>query len=395
MLHRRVSAAAAPRLERLVPGRIRGCARPHRIQPLLASASGTGKTAGTEEASEDAKSDEYSKEMTQKMGAALTYSHEAGINFDRVLPDLIVGSCLQTAADVDRLAEEEGVTTVFCLQEDSDLEYFGIDMAAIKARCKERGDIRHVRFRIADFNPFDLRGKLPKAVTRLAKAHDPAAGGSVYIHCTAGLGRAPAAAVAYMAWVRGMQVDEALAMTKAARACAPKIEAIRSATADLLLGLSPVETTLAVYRHEASSRVQVAGLDVGWHNPVDLEWSRQLQRFELRRTMLPGTYQYKFIVDGNWSYSGDHPTVRDGDSTNNLFEVIGASSPETASTLRRILAIGCELTQAEKDELMSMLCPWSTHGAGPNMRPGLVALGSLNSMDEADAWQPPPVGGLP
>lgn len=69
-------------------------------------------------------------------------------------------------------------------QEDCDMEYFGIDIAAIQQRCKEVG-VRHVRFPVRDFDPFDLRLKLPKAVARLAKAHN-AGEGVAYIHCTAG-----------------------------------------------------------------------------------------------------------------------------------------------------------------------------------------------------------------
>jgi hypothetical protein len=45
------------------------------------------------------------------------------------------------------------------------------------------------RFRIRDFDPYDLRRKLPKAVSRLAREHNPASGGTVYIHCTAGVRR--------------------------------------------------------------------------------------------------------------------------------------------------------------------------------------------------------------
>jgi hypothetical protein len=64
------------------------------------------------------------------------------------------------------------------------MEYFGIDIAAIQARCKEVG-LQHVRFPVRDFDPFDLRLKLPKAVARLAKAHNPRHD-VIYIHCTAG-----------------------------------------------------------------------------------------------------------------------------------------------------------------------------------------------------------------
>lgn len=41
-------------------------------------------------------------------------------------------------------------------------------------------------FPIHDFDPYDLRRKLPKAVARLAREHNPESGGTVYIHCTAG-----------------------------------------------------------------------------------------------------------------------------------------------------------------------------------------------------------------
>ena len=34
---------------------------------------------------------------------------------------------------------------VLCLQEDSDMDWFKLDVAPIQARCKERGDIEHIR----------------------------------------------------------------------------------------------------------------------------------------------------------------------------------------------------------------------------------------------------------
>jgi hypothetical protein len=124
-------------------------------QAEAAAAAAAAKTTPTAAAAADAdedevKSDAYTSEMQAKMGTSLTYRHELGINWNEVLPDLVVGSCLQGPEDVDRVAAA-GVTTVLCLQEDSDLDYFGIDVAAIAARCKARGDIKHVRFPIRDF----------------------------------------------------------------------------------------------------------------------------------------------------------------------------------------------------------------------------------------------------
>ena len=83
-----------------------------------------------------------------------------------------------------RLADA-GVGTVFCLQEDSDMAYFDLDINPIFERCKQRVDIKHVRFPIRDFDPFSLRQRLPDAVAILIK--EAASGrGKLYIHCTAG-----------------------------------------------------------------------------------------------------------------------------------------------------------------------------------------------------------------
>lgn len=40
--------------------------------------------------------------MQQRMGGVLTYRYEDGMNYNDIIDDLIVGSCPQMAADVDR-----------------------------------------------------------------------------------------------------------------------------------------------------------------------------------------------------------------------------------------------------------------------------------------------------
>ena len=57
-----------------------------------------------------------------------------------------------------------------------------------------------------DFDPDSLRSGLPKAVSSLEWAISEGKG-KVYVHCTAGLGRAPAVAIAYMFWFCGMNVS--------------------------------------------------------------------------------------------------------------------------------------------------------------------------------------------
>ena len=92
--------------------------------------------------------------------------------------------CCVKSKNACRLADA-GVGTIFCLQEDSDMAYFDLDINPIIERCKQRGDIKHIRFPIRDFDPFSLRQRLPEAVATLVK--ESAIGkGKLYIHCTAG-----------------------------------------------------------------------------------------------------------------------------------------------------------------------------------------------------------------
>ncbi|KAG2729695.1 hypothetical protein I3760_01G261800 [Carya illinoinensis] len=210
---------------------------------------------------EEEKSEIYSNNMTEAMGAVLTYRHELGMNYNFINPDLIVGSCLQTPEDVDKL-RSIGVKTIFCLQQDSDLEYFGVDINAIRDYAKKYDDITHLRAEIRDFDAFDLRTRLPAVVSKLDKAINRN-GGVTYIHCTAGLGRAPAVALAYMFWVQDYGLGEAHQLLLSKRTCSPNLDAIKSTTADILTGLRKKLVTLT-WEDLNYSTVEASGLDIGW-----------------------------------------------------------------------------------------------------------------------------------
>lgn len=126
----------------------------------------------------------------------------------------------------------------------------------------------------------------------------------------AGLGRAPATALAYMFWVRGWQLPAAFDELKSVRACSPRIEAIRAATADLLTDGKPLDVTISMRRRGAARSVQVAGLDVGWHTLLDLQENPVTHRLEVTRQLLPGSYPFKFIMDGTWCPNHDYPTYQ-------------------------------------------------------------------------------------
>jgi hypothetical protein len=63
-------------------------------------------------------------------------------------------------------------------------------------------------------------------------------------------------------------------------------------------------------RRGTASRVQVAGLDVGWHTLLDLQENPITHRLEVTRQLLPGSYPFKFIVDGTWCANHDYPTYK-------------------------------------------------------------------------------------
>ena len=60
-------------------------------------------------------------------------------------------------------------------------------------------------YQARDFDPHSLRTQLPAMVSLIHACTE--AGHSVYVHCTAGLGRAPAAAIAFLYWFRDMDVS--------------------------------------------------------------------------------------------------------------------------------------------------------------------------------------------
>jgi len=57
--------------------------------------------------------------------------------------------------------------------------------------------------------------------------------GRVYVHCSAGLGRAPGVSIAYMYWFCDMNLNTAYDTLVSKRPCGPNKGAIRGATYDL------------------------------------------------------------------------------------------------------------------------------------------------------------------
>ncbi|KAL0303957.1 UNVERIFIED_CONTAM: Phosphoglucan phosphatase LSF2, chloroplastic [Sesamum radiatum] len=153
------------------------------------------------------------------------------MNYTLITEDLIVGSQPQKAEDINHLKMELNVGYILNLQQDRDVEYWGIDLNSIITRCGELG-IHHMRRPARDFDPDSLRSGLPRAVSSLEWAISEG-NGRVYVHCTAGLGRAPAVVIAYMFWFCDMNLNKAYNALTSKRPCGPNKRAIRGATYDL------------------------------------------------------------------------------------------------------------------------------------------------------------------
>ena len=152
------------------------------------------------------------------------------MNLDQVLAQLFVGSYPLRTADIDRLKQDFGITAVLNLHTDDDINDLNLAWPALEDHYRDSA-IELCRVPVRDFDSEDLRRKLPDCVEALNQLLED--GHTVYVHCTAGMGRSPSVAVAYLHWVEKRDLEEALRHVKNRRSCAcPDMEAIRLAGED-------------------------------------------------------------------------------------------------------------------------------------------------------------------
>jgi protein-tyrosine phosphatase len=148
------------------------------------------------------------------------------MDYNQILSCLFLGSHPQAIDDIDRLQLKVGISAVMNLQTDDDMRAVNLTWEPLEAHYTA-SSIELVRIPVRDFNPVDLCAKLPECVRALDQLL--AGSHSVYLHCTAGTGRSPTVAIAYLHWCSGWDLDQAEAYVKQRRACAPNVEAIRLA----------------------------------------------------------------------------------------------------------------------------------------------------------------------
>ena len=140
-----------------------------------------------------------------------------------VLPELFIGE-YPTHEDAVWLRDTLGVTAVICLQDDADLSRKGLEVARLK-RAYEAAGMRFHRLPMADGDTGAMAARLDHAVGLLESLLN--AGERVYLHCNAGMNRAPTIAVAYLHRCRGHSLAEACAAVKQVRPCVPYMSVLR------------------------------------------------------------------------------------------------------------------------------------------------------------------------
>jgi len=149
---------------------------------------------------------------------------------NEIMPGKLWIGSYPSPADVEQL-RRWNIVTVISLQSDEDLSFYGISTDALKGACADSG-ISYRRVPIRDFNQVALAGELTRAVDEVARAlENPEA--RAYLHCTAGINRAPTVGCAYLIRWHGKSALEAYQFVTARRHCRPYFSVLLDYTASL------------------------------------------------------------------------------------------------------------------------------------------------------------------
>lgn len=148
------------------------------------------------------------------------------INFSRLEQNIFIGSAPQSSVDASRLKQMK-ITAVLSLQSDGDFRSHQIDWKKLQS-AYQYNDIAVQRFPIIDFDENDLGNKLADPVQALNALLS--VGHRVYVHCNAGVCRAPATVLGYLCHYRSMSIEEGLEYIRSQRPQAhPYISAVEIA----------------------------------------------------------------------------------------------------------------------------------------------------------------------
>jgi protein-tyrosine phosphatase len=150
------------------------------------------------------------------------------MDYARVLSRVFVGSHPHIIEDIDILQQHLAVTAVLNLQTDEDMVAANLNWQLLESHYRTSA-INLFRVPMKE-EQVELREKLFECIRALERLL--AADHTVYLHCTAGIGRSPTVAIGYLHCYLHWELDAAIRHVKHVRQCAPHLEALCLAIAD-------------------------------------------------------------------------------------------------------------------------------------------------------------------
>jgi protein-tyrosine phosphatase len=141
-----------------------------------------------------------------------------------IVPGLLIGE-YATPDDVGWLRSRHGVTAVLSLQDEADLASKGLDLKALECAYAESG-VSFYRVPVPDCDTNTLLAELDRIVALVD--HLRRRDACVYLHCNAGMNRAPTVAIAYLHARQGMSLAAARDFVKARRHCVPYMRLLQA-----------------------------------------------------------------------------------------------------------------------------------------------------------------------
>ena len=149
------------------------------------------------------------------------------ISVSQINPRILIGSAVKGIDDIDYLVEQFAVNSVLSLQSDADIINRQIDMDELVELYQQK-QIEFARFSINDFDPDDMAIKLVRPILHLARHVKE--NKTIFVHCNAGICRAPSTVLAYLNGYENMTLKEGLAFIRQNRPLAnPYLDAIEKA----------------------------------------------------------------------------------------------------------------------------------------------------------------------
>jgi hypothetical protein len=136
-----------------------------------------------------------------------------------IVPELWLGPMPNSVEFAGALHDECGVTAVVSFQTRIDLLTLGFSWERMVSLLEGGGISTAERVPITDFDETSLALLLPDAIDAIQRHHE--AGHVTYIHCTAGINRAPTVAIAYLIAQHQLGLDDAWDQVHAKRRVLP------------------------------------------------------------------------------------------------------------------------------------------------------------------------------